>query len=412
MVVADAASRLACGALLVGAAMLWPHPAAAQGPLTEGFGEVDPTTFAFRLGPLLATPGLTVREIGIDTNIFDDPEDPKRDFVAAIAPDLQLFMRTGALRVVTLSGADFVYYRDFADQRYTARQARVRADLLLGRLRPFAFGAFVQSRDRLGPEVERRTRRQGVEYGAGVGFELSATARVFAAAARTETAFGEGEAYRGVDLAAAFDRTTESRRVGLQMALTPFTTLQVAAGTERETFVVSPSRDSTSRTATLQLAFAPDAVVRGRARVGYREFQPADAALVPYRGVTAQVGVDWTMLSTARLAVDLDRDVSYSFEETEGYFVQSSVVLGYTQRVLGPWDVQVRGGRRWLEYGRSTRAAARTDRAALYLFGLGYNLADRSRVSVSYEYTDRTAPARPDRRFARRRIFGAWTYQF
>jgi hypothetical protein len=94
-----------------------PTVALAQGPLTEGFGDAEPATFAFRLGPILATPGLTVREIGVDTNVFDEPVDPKRDYMATVSPDLQLFARLGLLRVTATSAADFTYYREYAEER-------------------------------------------------------------------------------------------------------------------------------------------------------------------------------------------------------------------------------------------------------------------------------------------------------
>lgn len=398
--------------LLSGGLLAVPALTAAQGPLTEGFGDADPATFAFRLGPVLATPGLTVREVGVDTNVFDEPVDPKRDYMATVSPDLQLFMRLGALRFTSTSGADFTYYREYAEERAISRQIRVRTDLLLSRLRPWVSGAFVQTRDRLNAELDRRARRQGVEYGGGLGFDVSPTTRVFVVAGRTETTFRDTEVFQGVDLADAFNRTTETAQGGLALSLTPFTTLTLRGGAQRDAFVNAPLRDSESRTASAQFEFSPDAIIRGRVRVGYRDFEPVDPGLARHQMVTGLIGLGYTVFGRARFDVDGTRDIEYSFEEREGYFVQTGLTVTYTQRIMGAFDLQGRAGRDWLDYQASATGSGRNDRVDTYAGGVGYNLPDGSRIGLSYEHTERNAPDRADRRYDRRRIYGSWTYQF
>jgi len=405
--------RHALGVLTIaGTVALAPSAVWAQGPLTEGFGEAEPATFAFRLGPVRATPGLTVREVGVDTNVFDEPVDPKRDYTATVSPDLRLFMRLGVLRVSALSAADFTYYHKYAEERGTSRQIRLRTDLLLSRFRPWVSGAFVQTRDRLNTELDRRARRNGVEYGGGVGFEVSPKTSVYVATARTETTFRDGEVFQGVDLASAFNRESDVANGGLQMRLTPFTTMVLQGGVQRDRFADTPLRDSESRTASLQLQFSADAVIRGRLWIGYRDFMPVDPALARYQGVTGNGGIGFSAFGTARFDIDGTRDVEYSFEEEAGYFVQTMVALTYTQRLFGAWDLQGRGGRSWLDYGAAQLDGARNDRVDTYAVGLGYNLQDRSRMGLNYEYTERSATTRADRRFDRQRIYGSWTYEF
>jgi hypothetical protein len=237
--------------------------------------------------------------------------------------------------------------------------------------------------------------------------------RVYVAGARTETRFEDPEASGGLRLADALSRTSDLARLGLLMRLTPFTTLTVDGGVQRDRFLRSPSRDSDSRMASAQLEFSPDAIIRGRARVGYRDFDPADPALGRYRGLTALAGVRVAGIPSARLDVDATRDVEYSFDEAEGYFIQSGVLVTYTNHLVGPWDVQVRAGRRWLDYRRPGGGAAeRRPGLDTYAAGVGYNLHERSRVGVTYEHVERAAPAGLGRRFDRRRIYGSWTYEF
>ena len=399
--------------LLGGALLLAPSAVLAQGPLTDGLGDADPTAFAFRVGPLLVTPRLTVREIGIDTNVFDEPVDPKRDFTATATPDLRFFMRAGVIRFTASSAADFTYYREYADERGISRQIRARTDLLLGRVQPWVAGAFVQTRDRPNAELDRRARRHGLEYSGGLNLEISPRSTVFIATARTETTFREAEVFQGVDLAAALNRDSEITDGGLRTTLTPFTTFTLRGGVQRDRFVHAPLRDSDSTVASAQFDIAPDAIIRGRARVGYRWFDPVDPSVERYQGVVGLLGIGFSALGAARFDVAWTRDVEYSFEQSDGYFVQTGLALTYTQRLGGPWDLQGRAGRSWLDYRLSARSPdARNEHVDTYAAGVGYNLENRSRIGLSYEYAERSAPTRADRRYDRRRIFGSWTYEF
>ncbi len=405
--------RVAAVLLLSGALLVAPSVVLAQGPLTDGFGDSESTTFAFRIGPLLVTPGLTVREIGVDTNVFDEPVDPKRDFTATVSPDLRFFMRVGLIRFTASSAADFTYYREYADERGISRQLRARTDLLLGRVQPWVAAAFVQTRDRPNAELDRRARRHGLEYSGGLNLEISPRSSVFIATARTETKFREFEVFQGVDLATALNRESEIIDGGLRTSLTPFTTLTLRGGVQRDRFVHAPLRNSDSTVVSAQLDIAPDAIIRGRARIGYREFDPVDPSMEGHRGVVGLLSVGFSALGAARFDVAGTRDVEYSFEESDGYFVQTGLAFTYTQRLGGPWDVQGRAGRSWLDYRLSARSPdARNEHVDTYAAGVGYNLQDRSRIGLSYEYAERSAPTRADRRYDRRRIFGSWTYEF
>ena len=64
--------------VLTGMALLWPDVAAAQssvggGPLTSTLPETEPTVGVLTVGRVRFAPGLTVREIGWDSNVFDEP---------------------------------------------------------------------------------------------------------------------------------------------------------------------------------------------------------------------------------------------------------------------------------------------------------------------------------------------------
>ena len=86
-------------------ALMTPIAAAAQsavgtGPLTSTLADVEPTTGVLRVGPVRVAPGITVRELGWDSNVFNEPEaaPPKEDYVVAATPDISAYTRLRFVR--------------------------------------------------------------------------------------------------------------------------------------------------------------------------------------------------------------------------------------------------------------------------------------------------------------------------
>ncbi len=48
--------------------------AVGAGPLTGTLADTEPTTSVLAIGPVKVAPGVTVREIGYDDNVFDESE--------------------------------------------------------------------------------------------------------------------------------------------------------------------------------------------------------------------------------------------------------------------------------------------------------------------------------------------------
>jgi hypothetical protein len=83
----------------------------------------------------------------------------------------------------------------------------------------------------------------------------------------------------------------------------------------------------------------------------------------------------------------------------------------YTQRVVGPLDVQVVYGASLQDYGRRVGLFARTDSTRTYGGGIGLNRSSGSRFGVNYE--DRTREARAAAEsYRRRRVFASYTYLY
>ena len=86
--------------------------------------------------------------------------------------------------------------------------------------------------------------------------------------------------------------------------------------------------------------------------------------------------------------------------------------LSYTHRLFGEVDFQLRGYKSWLNYGYSEATPARQDTVAGAAAGFGYNLKNRTRISLNYEVSERRSPAFPGRNFERTRVYLSWAYAF
>jgi hypothetical protein len=384
-------------------------PAAAQS-LLEALPVAEPATVGYRLGPVAVSPGLQVREIGVDTNVFDEPTNPKKDYVLGLTPTMGLYARFGFTQLFGSIATDVTWYKKYSSERGASRQGRLRLDFGLARLRPTAGVAWVETRERPNPEIDLRARRLLTELQAKAGYDISPLFRVYLGGQAARTRYRDGEVFEDVALDAVLNRDTMAGEAGVMIVATPFTTLTVNAARSRDTFATSPLRDSESTSANFTASFGTDAILRGQTRVGFKQFVPVDPAVRTYKGLVSSTTLSTTGFWRGRVDLMLNRDVDYSFEEASAYFVSSVLDLTYNQRIAGAWDFEVRGSRAWLDYS-AVEGGERDDTRIIYGGGLGYNLQNQSRIGMAWEYSERQSPERPDRRYTRRRIYGSWTYR-
>ncbi|MGE3274108.1 MAG: hypothetical protein AB7O67_03275 [Vicinamibacterales bacterium] len=392
--------------MLAASTLAW----AQAGPTGE-LPDEAPTEVQYRLGPVILNPNIELPAIGVDTNVFDDPEDPKQDWMASLQPDIVAFVQPGLFTVAIKSGSTFTYYHKYHSERSISQDLRGKVSIRLSRFRPWIGGATVQAADRPSPEIDARARRTEREASAGVSFALTPIADVVAYASRIDTRFDAGETYQDVDLVQALDRRNETASIGLRMRLTPFTTVHVRGEVARDRFLHQPSRDGRTTNGEVQLSFSPEAIIRGDATVGWESYEPERSDVGRFRGVHGRVGLTAVGYWRGVFQVNATRGVQYSYLESDDYYLETGVDMTYTQRIGGPFDVQVRGARTWLSYDVS-QPGGRVDGLNSYQAGIGFNLQNNSRIGFNYEYTERQSDVRADRRYARRRFFGSYSYEF
>lgn len=406
-------TRLARVALLaclahVGAATLL----SAQG-ITQPPRLPDPEdTGRFRLGFIRFTPSVTLTNLGVDTNVFNELEDPKQDFTASFGPKAEFWTRLGPrVRLYGNAGMDYQYFQEYESQRSFGTSNVARLEVDLGRLTPFLDATYTNTRVRPGFEIDARARRENLNGRAGLSARVQSKTRLLGWVRDERYRFNSGEQFQNVDLSIALDRDSTGYGGGAHVELTPLTTLIVEAEVGKDRFLNSPERDADSLKVLPGFRFKPFALIDGSLLVGYRRFETLRGSLPDYEGVIAAVNLGYTLRAT-RVNGSYNRDITYSYETFEPYYLQTDWEVAVTQKITSAWDIVGRAGRFALDYERvgGLGNIRRSDSGSRYGGGIGYTLGQYVRLGFDVNYTDRRSEADITRNYDGVRAGFAITY--
>lgn len=379
--------RIAAVALLAVGGVIRPAAAQSGAPVLPDPEQVG----RFRLGPARFTPSIQISELGVDDNVFNEAVDPKQDTTAVIGPKVEFWSRFGPrIRLYGAGSVDYRYFRTYESQRSFGTTNIARMNLDLGRLRPFLEGAYTRTRVRPGFEIDERARRTEYFGRAGLGVRVSARTQLLAWGRTAVNRFDATEEFLGTNLADALDRDADAIGGGLEVELTPLTTFVVNAEAQQDRFIRSPDRDADTFRITPGFHFKPFALIDGTLMVGYRRFETLSPLVPDFSGVAATVDLGYTFRRT-RVVGRYNRDITYSFETTEPYYLQTDWSLDVTQRITSRWDLVARAGRYSLDYERLTAPGLteRTDYGRIYGGGIGWHGGEHLRLGLNVDYVER-----------------------
>lgn len=370
----------------------------------------------FRLGPLGMTPTVAIRNIGVDTNVFNQPGDPRRDVTATAAPGLDTWVRVGKGLITSRSAVEWNYFKSQTGQRSVNYSEGLRAEMFLAAFRPRIEAAHVQTRQRPNVEIDERVQQTTDEYGAGVALKVMPRVAFDVEARQKRYVFNRGS-FGSAPLAQALNRTTHVTTASMSYAITPLTTAVIQGGTERDRFEFATTRNSDSTNIMAGLSMEPAALISGTFLVGFREFRALDPQLRNFSGVVADVDGNYIVRDFTRVNVKARRNVEYSVESSLPYYLLTSGEATITQALGRSWDVVARGSASVLAYrdlvgtddGSGSPAGARRDRVKVIGLGLGRRLTDNVRVGVDADYVRRQS-ALATRRYDGFKVGGTLTY--
>jgi hypothetical protein len=377
------------GALLVMCALPLARPSYAQTTAT------DPVSNArMHLGPLGVTPSIALTNVGIDSNVFNTVEDPSHDFTLTVSPRLDTWLRAGRSRTSLSGQTDLVYFQKYSSERSIDGAGAVRFELPTTHLTPWVEADYSKQRQRVGYEIDLRSRRVVTNEAIGVNTRVTSKTRFDLGVRRAQYRYDADAFFLGSNLRETLNRHSDVGQLQYRQAVTVLTTLVVEAEVVQDRFDFSSQRDADSIRLSAGLDLDPFALISGRVRVGYRDFRSVSGRMPPYSGVVASLGTGFTLKGRTRLELNGDRDVNYSYEFDYPYYVQTGGILTATPRLTNAWDVQLRVGGQRLAYVTQdpTALKERLDRVVLFGGGIGYRLGRDTRMGLNVDRQRRASP--------------------
>lgn len=394
--------------LLIGVLSL-ARPVLAQAPAPATAQSIDDVRKNARMhaGPFYVTPALQLKELGVDTNVFNEAGDPRSDFTFTVAPKADVWVPIAHRALLkTTVATDLVWYAKYDSERSINPQFTSRGEVYLHRLTLFGENAYLNTRQRPNFEIDLRSRHLENDATAGAIVRVTPKFSVEAAALRGITRYDADAIFDGTSLRETLNRDTTGVRVVARHRATPLTTFALRYENMQDRFPFSPSRDADSFRVMPGVEFKPRALISGSAYVGYRRFSAADGGTLPgFSGLVADLGLSYTLLGSTTIGVSVRRDLTYSYEALQPFFVNDSVGVSVRRALGRRFDLLGSADRYNYSY-RDLFAAAgvaaggpRVDTTWNYAASLGYRPRRDARIGFGFSYSDRTSTTASVRAF-------------
>jgi hypothetical protein len=341
-------------------------------------------------------PTLALTNLGVDTNVFNEPDQvtPKRDFTMTVTPAADLRMRLGRARVTGIVKEDLVYYQTYSGERGVNSDVKGGVQVPLNRVILSGGASYLNTRERPGFEIDVRSQRYETAGNGAVEIRVLPKTFVGLRGSRTKIDYDQAAVFLGNNLRFALNRTTTVGALTSRYRLTPLTALTLDVSLDSDRFEFSPLRDSDSTRIAGGVRFEPRALIKGSASFGYRDFRPISSDLPPYKGSVGAVDVS-TALGPTKLGLRADRDLQYSYDLNQPYYVQTGVSGSITQHLVGPIDLIARLGIAQLDYQNRVTTGpplpVRTDHMHWFGGSVGYRSARRMRIAFNVDDYRRTS---------------------
>jgi hypothetical protein len=415
-------------ALLVALAI--PAAASAQTPPTTPIDDARENA-RVHVGPFYATPTIQLKELGVDSNVYNVYGDNQQsDFTFTLAPkmDVALPFAKRALIQAT-AGADLVWYSKFDAERSIDPQVDLRARVFLHRITLFGGGDYLNTRQRPNQEIDLRARRVEDSANAGVEVALTPEVSVSVAGRQLRTRYDSAAEFDNTSLQRTLNRNTDVLEVRTRYRLTSLTSLAVRYDLLQDKFPLFPERDSQSYRVMPGIEFKPRALINGSAFVGYRSFTPSDATVLPeFNGLVAQLGLSYTLLGATTFGVSYSRDLTYSYDELQPFFIDDSAGASIRRALGRRFDVLVSADRHAYRYKDLVTSAQpatalsiaepivprpeRIDTTWNYAGSIGYRIGRDGRIGFGVSYWTRESTTRQFRNYDNLRFGSTMSFGF
>lgn len=397
---------------------LLPATAAAQSSTTQ-IEEIRKDA-KIHIGPFYLRPVIQLKELGVDTNIFNEQQEQNSDFMFNLSPRLDAWLPFRRRALVTTSiGTDLLWYARYKSERAVNPQIKVRGELFLHRLTLFAQDALSNNKQRANYEIDLRSRYVDKTFSAGAAYQVTPKFSVEASGRRSLFDYDRDAVVDGTRLEETLDRATTGFAAVIRHKLTPLSTLVLDTERFKDDFIFSPQRDTSSLRVLPGVEFKPRASISGEASIGFRRFQPERNDAFPgYTGVVAKAGLWHTLRGATTVGVRLARDISYSFERLQPYFLNTSGGASVRRAIGRRFDAIASADRHRYAYRdlKTTSSLVdglvedRIDTTWNYATSLGFRFNRSTRMGFGVSYWQRKSTTKKLRDYDGLRIGSTVTY--
>jgi hypothetical protein len=365
---------------------------------------------------LYVTPTFQVKEFGLDTNVYNANGTTTPDFTATFSPGADLALPIARRALITSHvDSDFVYYAKYASQRSIDPNVTLQGKLFLHRITLFADSNYLNSRQPVNQEIDLRAQRTDKGASGGVDVRIFPKLDVSISAHTGSIRYAADQVFRGVDLEQSLADDLKTGMVAANYHLTPLTTLVLRTEVQEDRFLYSPQKSSDSYSIMPGVEFKPRALISGSAYIGFRQFNPLEAVVPKFSGLVADLSLRYTLRSATAFTVTANRDVQVSYEESEPYYISTSVGLLVRRQLVGSFDMTF--GIQRFNYAYQDLVGVnpevpRVDITYNYSTDVGYRLGRRSRVGVGVVYATRDSNQVEDVGYSRLRVGSTFNYGF
>lgn len=383
--------------ILVLVAGSWPTAALAQ-------ARPDPRSNArMHVGPFYITPSVQLQNLGVNANVFNESENQKSDFSYTITPKVQLWVPASRrFLLTTRTEAGLVYFQKYADQRSIDPQVFVRGDILMRRLSIFTEDDFKWSKERANLEIDDRIRQRANTARAGVNFGLTPKFSTEVSLYQSTYDFGASlTSLRAINYRAGLKRNERGLRLSLSHRLTSKTTLFLEGETLRARFDFAGVKNADGFRVSPGVTFAPRALISGTAKIGVRRFMPLNDNVPAFQGVVTFLSLGYTVLGATKLTVETSRDLAYSYEVSQPYYISTALGGSIRRQLRGDFDAMLAARRTRHNYKvlAEVATAPRRDLILNYSADVGYRLTRDARLGFVVAWQGRESSAGTSRAY-------------
>jgi hypothetical protein len=292
---------------------------------------------AIKLGPLRIQPAIVLSNAGVDSNIYYDPTNPIRDFTLTAGPALNVYLPIYRKLIISAYGSpQYVYYVKTARERTWNYFFTGSAALNLKRVFLSLDWKYSDAREHWNTEIDIRPRCKEDDL---IGsFLVQTSYRTSLAISYREVKYDYenialdnfnvqeqlNRKERYVDLSAYYQATSRTKLF-----------LDFEYGKYNFDFADTAAlKDSQSRAAYAGVEFSPTGRIRGKIRVGYKEFDIDNPEGIDYRGLVWDSQVSVRVARPLVLRASYVRDVTFSLWYNNAYYLADTPGVGASVYLL------------------------------------------------------------------------------